>query len=270
MRKIILLSSVFILFLSVFLVSCGKKPEQNNKVIVYINGEPIFVKDFNREIALNFKRDPMFRITPEALQSQVGIMRDKRLLIQEAKRLNLDQTDEFVDTIEIFWEQTLIRDLMMHKDKEFEKNVAVTDDEILDYYGKLSYQMTFSVVKSDTMATLEVLTRQNPSTIVWEEEVGPVGYEDAVSPVFYKAFDIAKGEMKIIQDKGGNIYYLIYAKDKIRLELPPFNDMKSQLGEKIRNIKKRQMFNNWLDDVRNKADVKINSDILRKFQYGRE
>lgn len=117
MQKKMLIYGLVCLLLSVFIAGgCAKKPQ--DKVIATINGDPIYAKDLNREVALSFRRNPMFKITPQTLEEQINILIDRRLLIQEAKKKNLDRTDRFVDTIKAFWEQTLIRDLMAYKNKE--------------------------------------------------------------------------------------------------------------------------------------------------------
>ena len=125
-----------VLTLSIFLLinfGCAKKPQ--GKVIATINGDPIYVKDLNREIALSFRRNPMFRISPQTLENQLNILIDRRLLIQEARKKNLDRTDRFVNTIKAFWEQTLIRDLMAYKNKELGETASQEEKdkkELLD------------------------------------------------------------------------------------------------------------------------------------------
>jgi hypothetical protein len=117
MQKKILICGLLCLLLFVFISGgCAKKPQ--GKVIATINGDPIYVKDLNREIALSFRRNPMFKVSPQTLENQLNILIDRRLLIQEARKKNLDRTDRFVNTIKAFWEQTLIRDLMAYKNKE--------------------------------------------------------------------------------------------------------------------------------------------------------
>ncbi len=116
MNKKIFKISIAIFLVSLTVLGCAKKPQ--GKVIATINGNPIYVKDLNREIALSFRRNPMFKVSPQTLENQLNILIDRRLLIQEARKKNLDRTDRFVNTIKAFWEQTLIRDLMAYKNKE--------------------------------------------------------------------------------------------------------------------------------------------------------
>ena len=57
-------------------------------------------------------------------------------MIQEANRLKLDRKEEFVRTIQTYWESTLIRHLLDLKTEEFKKMILVTEEEIDDYYAE--------------------------------------------------------------------------------------------------------------------------------------
>lgn len=106
-------------------------------VLATVNGEPIYLKDFKRELALKVKQDPTFKITPQTMQDVLELMVNRHLIIQEAMKKRLAEEDRFVNTIRIFWEQTLTRDFIDYKNKEFEAYIYVTEDEIKNYYERL-------------------------------------------------------------------------------------------------------------------------------------
>lgn len=115
------------------LYGCGPSNE-GDRVIATANGENIFVRDLKRELDLYYKRDPLFKITPPTLEDQLNMIIDRRLLIQKAKQQRLDEKEKFINTIKTFWEQTLIRDLMVYKEEEFGESVSVSEGEVKDYY----------------------------------------------------------------------------------------------------------------------------------------
>lgn len=254
------------LFLGVFILNgCAKKPKQEDTVVATVNGDPIHVKDVNRSIALNLKRDPMFKVTPETLQDQVDVLIDKKLLIQEAIDGKLDQTDRFANTIKTFWEQTLIRDLMAHKDREISGSVSVNDKEIKDYYDKLSHQKTFMVLKSKDKGMIERSAGMNPDSIKWEGTIGPISYDDTSSGLVMRGFDVPKGKMRVFEYNG--MYYLFYTTEDVEVPVAPFDEIKTEIRQKISNAKKQAEFKNWLSGARGKADIKVNKDILRGLSY---
>ena len=61
----------------------------------------------------------------------------KELLIQEAKRLELDRKENFIKTIERYWESTLIRDLIDLKGKEIIAKTSVSEEEIMQRYEEM-------------------------------------------------------------------------------------------------------------------------------------
>ena len=142
---------ISIVLLSVTVLGCGKLPYEKGRVIATINKEALYVADLKRDIALRMKSDPLFRITPKTLDTILDTLINRKLLIQEAKKKNLDQTDRFVNTIKIFWEQTLIRDLMLHKDKEVEEQVSVSEKEMRDFYASLAERGEIPVQPYDEM-----------------------------------------------------------------------------------------------------------------------
>ncbi len=124
------------LLISFFASACAKTKDTEN-IIATINNEPLYAKDLKRNIALNLMSNPEFKITPQTLDKHINMMVDKRLLIQEAKKQKLDETERFVNTIKTFWEQTLIRDLIEHKSKEFAKTVTITEEEMRNFHKGL-------------------------------------------------------------------------------------------------------------------------------------
>jgi len=266
--RILFCGAVSLLLVVAFLYGCGRKAQEKDRVVATVNGEPVHVKDVNRALALNLKRDPMFKVTPQTLQDQVDVLVDKKLLIQEALDRKLDQTDRFVNTIKTFWEQTLIRDLMAHKDGEISGSVSVNNKEIKDYYGKLSHRKTFKVLRSKDKGLIERSAGMKPDSIEWDGTIGPISYGDTSSGLVMKAFDVSKGEMQVFEENG--VYYLFYTSEDVEGPVAPFEERKEQIRQKISNAKKQAEFRNWLSGVRGKADVKVNKDILRGLSYSHE
>lgn len=257
-------SPLIVLTLSIFLLinfGCAKKPTE--KIIARVNDDPIYASDLKREIALKTKADPLFKITPHTLENEVDNIINKRLLIQEAQKLKLDQTDRFVNTIKAFWEQTLIRDLISAKNKEFEDKITVTDEEVKNYYSRLAQKVTFKIVKRKDKGLLERILGVEKDLIAWEETIGPVGYEEIDSIVLQSAFNMPAGEARIFRDR--ETFYLIYVAERQPASAPPLEEIYPTLEKQIRQRKQSQTIREWLKDVKDKTKIEIDKESLKNF-----
>lgn len=255
---------VIIFCISIFLViniGCAKKPTE--KIIAKVNNDPIYASDLKREIALKTKADPLFKITPHTLENEIDSIINKRLLIQEAQKLELDQTDRFVNTIKTFWEQTLIRDLITSKNKEFKDKIAVTDEEVKGYYNRLAQKVTFKIIKRKDRRLLERILGVEKDLIAWEKTIGPVGYEDINSGVLQRAFNLPAGQTKIFRDE--EAYYLVYVTEKQPASAPPIKEIYSIIERQIKEKKQNLAMRQWLKGVKDKAEIEVNKKILKTF-----
>jgi hypothetical protein len=84
---------------------------------------------------LELKSD--FKLTQKAKRDFMEGLIRKELLLQEAKKLNLDRKDKFIRTIEQYWESTLIRDLIDLKCEEINKRIYVSEEEIRARYQEI-------------------------------------------------------------------------------------------------------------------------------------
>ena len=131
-------------FLALFLyltalTGCGNSGQRNpadSGIAAFVNKEPIFVSEINKNIAIKVRQDPLFKVTSEAQEEQLDMLIDKKLIIQEAIDRGLAREEKFVNSIKNFWEQTLVRDFIDYKKREFAQNLYVTATEISDYYDR--------------------------------------------------------------------------------------------------------------------------------------
>ncbi|MBI3582871.1 MAG: SurA N-terminal domain-containing protein [Nitrospinae bacterium] len=131
-------SRVFILFFILFITSCGKD-KQKLEAIATVNDAPILLKEFQKEISIQSRRNPSFKITSQTLENHLDTTIEKKLMIQEAMKMGLSEREQFVETIKTFWEQTLIRELIDVKSKEWADRIFVTEDEIQKQYQRMEY-----------------------------------------------------------------------------------------------------------------------------------
>lgn len=259
MKKLsIWLAGLGLCFVLGIFTGCTPKPAASaDPVIASVNGDPITAKDLKRELALRFKQNPSFKVTPETLHDELDIMIDRKLLIQEAMRRKITEEENFAAAIRTFWEQTLVRILMGRLSREFAVSTPATDAEVGDYYSKLSFKATFDVVKSDSRPALErvLADMKAGKPVEWQQKIGPVSYDELRSPALTEAFSLNAGAADIFSE--GTDYYLIRLEAKNPASPPPLDSIKDKIRESLSRRKAQAAFDAWLGQKRAKADIKI-------------
>jgi len=154
--------------LSFFLMGCGsttgseddgagKKGAKENDIVLEINNCKISLAEFNDLIKFESYADPEMDLTTDTRDQFINYLVRKELLIQEASKLKLDSKEAFVQTIERYWEATLIRNLLDLKSIELKKEILITDGEIQAYYlnNKASFIQPLEAEKEKIKCLLE-------------------------------------------------------------------------------------------------------------------
>ena len=137
MRQMIRTMMVF-LALFVLLSSCGGKQSEEGKPIAKVNDFIIAEDSFRRELAASAYFHNIPGLSNDDKKSFLDNQIRKELLIQEATQLGLERAEEFRQTIERYWEQTLISTLLEQKSIDLEKGIIVTREEIENRYRALA------------------------------------------------------------------------------------------------------------------------------------
>jgi hypothetical protein len=116
------------------LFGCTEESQEPADYILRVNdytigrGEIDSQLKFEAELDSNFypSNDTRTEFLKDLIQSQV--------LIQEAKKQHFDQREPFRQSIQRYWESTLIRDLLAEKGLQLRKTTVVNQEEIESYY----------------------------------------------------------------------------------------------------------------------------------------
>lgn len=234
-------------------------PSNEDKVIAYVNKEPIFASDVKRGMALKAKQDPLMVSGPDTEQGQLDIIVDRKLIIQEALRQGLARQDSFVQGIKSYWEQNLIKEFLDFKRKEFQNYLFVTENEVKKYYDNLGKRVIFKVLKSRDKQLIDDTYGDSKQNIAVDVEswdtVGPVGYEDITSSVLYDAFDLPPGQMKIAED--APYYYLVTIVGKLDVPVKPLEELRPEIEKQVLAAKEQRLFDEWLKYERAGAKIEV-------------
>ena len=260
------LSSTLI-FISVLLlllnIGCSRTvTDDDQPPVAVVNEDPISLRNFQKEIALKAKQNPAYEITPSVIEGQLDTIIDRRLMIQEAMKMGLAGNEDFVRTIQAFWEQTLIRELIANKNREWEERLFVTERELRDYYRKAQQIVTFKVIRADDEKKAEEILKgikKEKDSLNWEI-VGPIAYIDVDHPVLKEAFHMSEGQIKMLKD--GEEFLIIAFEKKETIALPPLEEVQGQIKKEVLESKKTEALEEWLTEVRGKADIEISTNFF--------
>lgn len=128
---------LLILSLSFLLLCCSQEQTVKKEALAKINDYVLTLKEFEDQLAAELEFDKDQKLTKKAKQEFLDQIIQKELLIQEAKKLQMDTRKKFIMTIERYWKSTLIRDLMESKGNEFSQRTYVSQEEIENRYEEI-------------------------------------------------------------------------------------------------------------------------------------
>jgi peptidyl-prolyl cis-trans isomerase C len=119
------------------LYGCSQDKSGQDLVLAKINDYALTLNEFNTQLKEELEYDKDFKLNHDARKTFLDQIITKELLIQEAKRRQLDREDKFIRAIERYWEATLIRDLMALEGQAIEKRTVVSREEIEARYDAM-------------------------------------------------------------------------------------------------------------------------------------
>ena len=249
----------------IFTPGCSKvKKDTGKEVVARVNKDVIYKDDLKRELALQAKIDPNFKVTPDIERELLDSIIERKLIVQYAMEKGLARDENFVNAIRLMWEHTLIRNFVDYKKRELQDYLFATSEDIKKYYDNMSNKATFKAFRSkDKKAVNEAYQKylKDKDTSGWMA-LGPANYEDIASVVLMKAFDMNKGDAGIFED--AHNYYVIELTDKEKIEIAPLDSLKPEIEKRVIALKERILFEDWISQRRKNSNIKINEGFLNQ------
>jgi len=129
-------------------------------IALEVNGNIITMEEFTALIKLENAVNPEFDLTLDKQKEFINYLIRREVLIREASRCELDREEDFLRTIERYWESTLIRNLMARKAQELKKRVLILDTDVKDYYD---------ANKTDTTPPLDTIKEEIRNQLLTEQ-----------------------------------------------------------------------------------------------------
>jgi hypothetical protein len=244
------------------LLACSPGTAEKEKAVATVNGAPITAAELQQKVVGYGKNNA---VTRHAVDDQLHLMIEHKLLIQEAVKMGLNEDKRFAETIKAFWEQTIIRNLMEAKTGELSGKIFVTDQEIAAEYERMKCSPRVRAVRG-------ARTKQDADAIVsrmrdgkrmpGEETIGPLFYEDVKGSPLANAFDMKEGQIGAFAGDDEHIVICVTGRESI--PLPPLKELSKGIRESILAQKRQKALAEWIAAVKNNAKVQIDEKEMRR------
>jgi hypothetical protein len=247
------------------LLACGNSKAEKEKAVATVNGAQITKTEIQQAISGYGKSN---RVTSNAVDDQLHLLIENKLLIQEAIKMGLPENKKFAETIKTFWEQTIIRNLIEAKTAEWSDKTFATDREVADEYERMKCRPRIRAIRgARTKQEADEIVRQmqNGKPIPGEENIGPLFYEDVKGSPLANAFDMKKGQIGVFP--ADEEYIVIGVTGRGSIPLPPLKQMGEQIRQSILVQKKEKALVEWIAAVKKAASIQIDEKELRSIDH---
>lgn len=258
--------------------------EKSQEILARINGKVVTVKDLKERLAIIPGEVLDYYKSKEGRKKLLDDLIEETILLDEVRKIKLDQTDEAKKELELSKKQVLINLLL---EKEVTGKIKITDKEIKDFYiknkkffkspdiirvshillkTKTEAEEVLKILKTDKGGrTFEKIANEK-STCPSAKSGGDLGWVEKgqmIKEFDEAAFALKEGELSnIVETKFGfHIIKVFKKKDGGYVSL---KEAKEKIEENIREYKKDKMIVDYKDKLKSGKDININEDLLNK------
>jgi len=160
---------IFLVLIAFTMFGCGKS-DDGLKTVIKIDNMRFSKNEYEKAYQNSF-----FAKMPEGgRKAFLDVFVARKLMLKEAEKMNLDKDPKFLNDIQSFWEQSLLKNVLDKKSEEPSFQPSVSEDEIKDFYAlhkdKEFEGKSFDQVK-DQIDTFIFRNKQQQLVQLWIEDL---------------------------------------------------------------------------------------------------
>lgn len=256
-------------FFAVMLLHClvlacrQEEARRNDEIVVKVNNHPVYQAEFWERLDSRADMTSSSHISKEAKKACIDIIVERALIVQEAVKEGLNKEKTFIRSVERYWEQTLISNLLKKKEAEFEKMLVVNDDEIVNYYKLMGLKIRYRYcgVNSLQMGQEYLRNINNGEEISWDGETDFLPIEDLPLSLGLELCNKKIGEACVSQT--GQDYVVLQVMDQKRVTRKPLEELRDEITQTLMKYKKEVFIQKWVNDLKQNAAIEINETYLK-------
>jgi len=263
---------VFVLT-AVFLISGCAEKKKEERIVATINNYKLTAVDFKYESNEILNVGRVLGEMPVTKRDMLDVLITKEVLLQEAVKQNLDKEKDFMRSIELYWEQALLKNLLARKSQEIAKETAVYEDEISRYYNNMRNKIKARVIVfSEEKYADKGMKEKDNLLMAWEQEPQKFAISYTIpskwyilgegqSPLEHDIFIVDRVKGKGVVKMNGK-WALVIIEDTAPNDVGTLASLKSEIMRRIRAVKGRESMEQWIELLRRKARVKVDEKVF--------
>lgn len=275
----IFLIAIIFLFQGCADVSDTLTGTRKKDIVAYVGEYEITVDDFNA-----YRNKVVSTPSPLTVRQKRRLLNnliDRQLLIQEAVNENVDKEANFIQEIEVYWQQGLIKRVLDKKTKEIAGKVKVYKREKEAYYQNMFGKRIFASIlflndenEARAVANLKnaeqihSYIRRKPKALLDFRE-GQIEPTDLPFKFAKEIYSIQAGEFTKPVKVTSTLWMVGYVKKRFGVErenVPEFSEVESEIQTAIRRQKEIGAMETWLNELKSNKKISINEGILLEIE----
>ena len=241
--------------------------------MAFVDGEPVTKRDVEYALQISHRRDDLSAAKTLDISRYIQQLIDDRLIIHEALRMGMDEFPGVRQKVQAY----LVRESVtrLYNDEIVEK-VSVSEDDIITYYKENYERFALDLIEVDTEENaMEILgklkngedfgefSRKYPANLPRKEgEQGFVFLRKSMSPAIQEpVYSLKPGEFSDVT-KARNKYYIIELISRQEAPDEELERVRRNIERALREQKIKERSNEYMAQLYEKTDVKINEEIL--------
>lgn len=248
------------------------------KVLAVVGDEKITPEEFNKIVS---EMPEQYRgMASEDPKQALEMIIEQKLLLKEAKKRNLENTEDFKKRMAYVTEQILIQELLSN---EIKQNVSVSEEEAKQYYEsqksefeepeKLRASHILVATEKEAKDILKQLKKgadfaalaKEKSTCPSKEQGGDLGFftrGKMVKEFEDVAFSLETGKISdVVKTQFG--YHIIRVEEKQPAGAKSYDEVKDSLKQILAIRKQQQTVNDMVQSLKTATKITINEELLK-------
>ncbi|NOZ68329.1 MAG: hypothetical protein GXP46_03600 [Deferribacteres bacterium] len=241
-------------------------------ILAVVDGEPITEADLEYSLDVAHRRENLSSAGDLNISQYLQKLIDERLIIQEARRMGMDEYPEVQKKIDAY----ILRESVMRLyEDEIASKVTVSEEDIVNFYKENYERLSLGIIEVDSKEDADKILAQlkngedfmelarKYSAYSHKNNNGTVTLRrNALSPALAAAVSGLKpGEITGVT-RSGRKYYILKLMDRQEAPDDELPRVRKNIERAIRRQREAARSDEYLKYLREKADLKINREIL--------
>ena len=263
----------------VVLWGCATVPRETDS-IASVDGETITLGDLNYSLNISHRIEDLSSAGHLDISGYVQRLVGELLIVQEARRMGMEEYPEMRKKVDAY---VLRESVVRLYNDEISGKVTVSEKEIRERFGHDNERFTLGIIAVASQEDAAgILVRLKAG-----EDFGKLAREHSVDysrdggekklkrkempPVLEKAvIDLTAGEISGVISSGDKFFYIVKLTERQEAAEEEFKHISKEIENHLIKLKADKRSDEYLAELRDKADIEINHDILNSLVLEKE